>query len=110
MDIISQFLANELLNYFITEWRVETMLALIVFLLTYFFMQKRIKHYKKLSEIYAQDINKTSEMLKECHLALVDIKNILQQEKDKIDKENLLNELKDIINDTLQKFSEGLEK
>ena len=50
MEIITQFLAGETFNYFISHWRLESMIAIIVFILTYSFMKKKNNEYKKLNE------------------------------------------------------------
>ena len=110
MDIISQFLVNEILNYFITEWRAETMIALIVFLLTFYIMRGKVEHYKILAELYSRDVVNATQTLKESHKALSEIKSVLQNEKDKIDRKNLLNEVQNIVNRALEKFSKGREK
>ena len=77
MEIITQTFISFILDTFLKEWRAETMIALIVFLLTFYLMRKRVEHYKILSELYMRDVIKATQTLKECHEAFVEIKSIL---------------------------------
>ena len=45
MEIITQTFISFILDTFLKEWRAETMIALIVFLLTFYLMRKRVEHY-----------------------------------------------------------------
>lgn len=65
MEIVAQFLASETFNYFVSHWRLETMIAIIVFVLTYSFMKKKNNEYKKLNEELLQDMMQIREYITE---------------------------------------------
>lgn len=107
MDIISQTLLTTVLDTLLKNWRVETMIAIIVFLLTYYFMQKRINKYKliakanqQLVEKYEQDMKTALQGLKTCHEAFEEIKQLLLRVKEKQDREILLEEIQKIVEET----------
>ncbi len=77
MEIITQFLAGETFNYLISHWRLETMIAIIVFILTYSFMKKKNNEYKKLNEKLLKDMAQIAEYLTEIY------KNLKEMEAEK---------------------------
>lgn len=104
MDIITQTFLTTVIDTFLKEWRAETMIAIIVFLLTYYFMQKRINKLKqtienqeRLIKKYEQDTENTIKELKTFHNAVLEMKNILTNYKDKQDKEILLQQIENIV-------------
>ncbi len=78
MEIITQFLAGETFNYFISHWRLESMIAIIVFILTYSFMKKKNNEYKKLNEKLLKDMVKIAEYITEIYKILKE----MEAEKD----------------------------
>ena len=78
MEIITQLFVSEAFNYFIAHWRLETMIAIIVFILTYSFMKKKNNEYKKLNEKLLKDMVKIAEYLDEIYKILKE----MEAEKD----------------------------
>lgn len=101
MEIITQTLISTVFDTLIKEWRAETMIGVIVFLLTYYFMQKRVNHYRILSELYQKDVETAIAELKKVHEVFTEIKNTLQNVKDERDRKILLQQFETIVKNSL---------
>lgn len=88
MDIISQILTGEAAQFFLQNWRAETMTALIVFVLTYAFLNS--KHKKELKEL-SKNIQILHSQINEIKVLVLDF---VQEEKQK----NLLYKIEEILN------------
>lgn len=88
MDIISQILTGEAVQFFLQNWRAETMTAIIVFVLTYAFLNS--KHKKELKEL-SKNIQILHSQINEIKALVFDF---VQEEKQK----NLLFKIEEIMN------------
>lgn len=104
MDILSQTLFSDFLDFLLKNWRAETMIGIIVFLLTYYLMNSQTKTYKRLAELYKKDVIAVTECLKTCHQTFLDIKQTLLQIKEKQDKEILLNHIERIVEEKISEL------
>lgn len=105
MEIIAHFFTDVILEQFLKEWRTETMTALIVYLITFFVMQRKINVLEKLLKEkiilikeYKEKISTYENFIIETKIAIQGIKRTLEREVDK----------KDII-DTLERMYNSLE-
>lgn len=96
MEIITQMVLTEACNFIFTQWKGEAMTGIIVFLITYFLMKKRIQHYKELSEIYEQELKKTCSEISE-------IKRLVTILKDDHDKAALFKKIEELVTKKLSR-------
>lgn len=114
MEIIAQLLANEAFTYLLEHWRAETMIAIIVFLLTYAIMQTRINNYKQqlkqalqTIEKYEKDVETFQQNLKMLHNNIREIKQILTDYSVELKNQELFDKIIRIIDEkTKQHFKD----
>lgn len=97
MEILTQTIIEEYLKYFLQNWRIETMIAIIVFLITFYFMDKKINYYKFLNECYEELLKETCYRTENISQKVEDIKTIALKIKEKDDREKLLKEIREIV-------------
>lgn len=102
MEIIAQFFTDVILEQILKEWRTETMTALIVYLITFFVMQRKINILEKLLKekliiIKEQEekISKYESFIIEIKVAIQGIKRTLERE---VDKKDIINTLERMYN------------
>ena len=88
MNILSQILAEETARFFLKNWSMETMTAIIVFVLTYAFL--RYKHKKELKEL--------SYSIELVHSQIREIKALILEFVEEENQKKLLLKIEEILN------------
>ena len=110
MDIISQTILTKFFEYLLTNWKIETMIALICCFLVYFVMNKKIKDLQKTNkknkaiiDKYDKDFAKFDSKIRILEKNIAELKNIALQMQTESDQKLLIDKIEKIIDEKLNK-------